>query len=443
MTQMGEAKRNVLGKSGKWKAPKIMAAAVLAAVCIAGAGTGTAWADEDLEKITDINLTIETDISLGSYSSDVDVDTDDDEYSIGGADFINADGEWTGGTTPRLEIILYAEDGYYFGGSSKNMFSFHGTDVEYVSASREDDNTTLIVRVDLEAFDEEDLDIDNAWWQDSNGRGAWDAASDASYYQVRLYRNGAEIGSMQNVYDTYYNFGSNIVRSGEYRFEVRAAGSGSARGDWERSDTWEIDDDELSDLNSSRYSSKYDDDDDYDGSSKYDDDDDYDDYDDDDDYDDSDDDDRRRSYSDDDDSDDGPGVVSAGSRDDEDSSENGPGAEESSGSNISRASASSGSRSSSSSDSRIKNGDVRTGSGNEWKLDETGWWLMFYDGTYPFNGWQMVDGKWYCFDEIGYLRYGWILADGRWYYCGENGDMAVNTRTPDGYYVGGDGVWIP
>lgn len=33
-------------------------------------------------------------------------------------------------------------------------------------------------------------------------------------------------------------------------------------------------------------------------------------------------------------------------------------------------------------------------------------------------------------------------ADSRWYYWGEDGQMDVNTMTPDGYVVGNDGVWI-
>lgn len=42
------------------------------------------------------------------------------------------------------------------------------------------------------------------------------------------------------------------------------------------------------------------------------------------------------------------------------------------------------------------------------------------------TGWQMIDGKWYYFETI----------DGR-----NKGRMYRSERTPDGYYVGADGVW--
>ena len=55
---------------------------------------------------------------------------------------------------------------------------------------------------------------------------------------------------------------------------------------------------------------------------------------------------------------------------------------------------------------------------------------------------RQIDNLWYCFDENGYMKTGWILYKDAWYYCGESGAMLVNTTTPDGYYVNGDGVWV-
>lgn len=78
-----------------------------------------------------------------------------------------------------------------------------------------------------------------------------------------------------------------------------------------------------------------------------------------------------------------------------------------------------------------------------WIQDHIGWWYRNSDGTYPTNGWMQINGAWYCFDSVGYMRTGWIEAGGAWYYCDAvNGNMLVNTRTPDGYYVDSNGVWI-
>ena len=59
----------------------------------------------------------------------------------------------------------------------------------------------------------------------------------------------------------------------------------------------------------------------------------------------------------------------------------------------------------------------------EWKLDNTGWWYLNDDGSYPSSQWMEIDGKQYYFGSDGY--------------------MLSNTITPDGYLVGTDGAWIP
>ena len=37
----------------------------------------------------------------------------------------------------------------------------------------------------------------------------------------------------------------------------------------------------------------------------------------------------------------------------------------------------------------------------------------------------------------------WIYGkDHKWYYVGSDGVMLTNARTPDGYYVDANGVWV-
>ena len=83
------------------------------------------------------------------------------------------------------------------------------------------------------------------------------------------------------------------------------------------------------------------------------------------------------------------------------------------------------------------------GNSGSWVQDNVGWWFRFSDGNYPVNSWQYINGYWYHFNQYGYMSVGWIHWNSKWYYCGSNGAMYVNGRTPDGYYVGGDGAWIP
>ena len=52
--------------------------------------------------------------------------------------------------------------------------------------------------------------------------------------------------------------------------------------------------------------------------------------------------------------------------------------------------------------------------------------------------------KWYLLDGInGDMKTGWQMVNGKWYYLTNSGEMAVNTKTPDGYQVDALGAWIP
>ena len=111
---------------------------------------------------------------------------------------------------------------------------------------------------------------------------------------------------------------------------------------------------------------------------------------------------------------------------------------------------------------------------SHWMKDAKGWWLRFSDGTWPMADrtgayhWEHINGKWWAFNETGYaktgwlrdedyggwfymdlehgMQTGWVLLDGAWYYFnpssdGKRGIMYAGQRTPDGYYVGKNGVW--
>jgi glucan-binding YG repeat protein len=67
------------------------------------------------------------------------------------------------------------------------------------------------------------------------------------------------------------------------------------------------------------------------------------------------------------------------------------------------------------------------------------------DGFYPrrafmVTGWQKIDGSWYCFAASGAMIHDCWAGN---YYLGSSGAMLTDARTPDGYYVGTDGAWVP
>lgn len=69
-------------------------------------------------------------------------------------------------------------------------------------------------------------------------------------------------------------------------------------------------------------------------------------------------------------------------------------------------------------------------------------WYIGEDGYFITNQWKQVWGYWYYFGEDGKsLQNSWFQdANGNWYYFNEYSIMLTDTTTPDGYYVGADGI---
>ncbi len=100
-------------------------------------------------------------------------------------------------------------------------------------------------------------------------------------------------------------------------------------------------------------------------------------------------------------------------------------------------------------------GAMQTG----WVNDGGTWYWLTSSGAMA-TGWQKIDGTWYYFNASGAMQAGWQKIDGSWYcfaasgamlhdcwagnyYLGSSGAMLTDARTPDGYYVGKDGAWVP
>ena len=101
-----------------------------------------------------------------------------------------------------------------------------------------------------------------------------------------------------------------------------------------------------------------------------------------------------------------------------------------------------------------------------WYQDAAGWryeqqgvdlresWIEESSGKYYLNaagqlltGWQVIQGFWYFLNPVadgskGRCLSGWQWIEGYCYYFDEQGRLVVNTVTPDGYPVNGDGQWM-
>ena len=88
-----------------------------------------------------------------------------------------------------------------------------------------------------------------------------------------------------------------------------------------------------------------------------------------------------------------------------------------------------------------KQANAEEQSAGTWTAVDGRWHFALPDGSNAPAGWREINEKWYNFDENGYARTGWHLDGGKWYYLDpQNGDMWKNRTTPDGYYIGIDGV---
>ena len=79
-----------------------------------------------------------------------------------------------------------------------------------------------------------------------------------------------------------------------------------------------------------------------------------------------------------------------------------------------------------------------------WVQDHIGWWYQRADGTYPYGGWEMIDGDWYYFDASGYRVTGWVKDGGVWYYLMEKGTNRPETEDIENPDIGKmlHGVWF-
>ncbi len=231
-------------------------AALSCTAMITGLLAGSALAAEEREKITKIYLTIDSSIEIGDDSGDVSVTTDGDTYKVDEVEITNDDGEWKAGDEPRVKITLEADDDYYFSSTSSSTFKLSGDDATYVSASRKNSNSTLILTIKLDKL-EGDLAVDSVQWEDDNTPIAtWEDAegSGAKSYQVRLYRGSSSMSEAITTSNTTYDFSSYFTKTGDYLFKVRAVGNNSKKGDWVESDSFYVDEDELAKIRSGAYS---------------------------------------------------------------------------------------------------------------------------------------------------------------------------------------------
>lgn len=210
------------------------------------ASSFTAWAEEeDRTPIGTVSLDIVSSIEVGDVGSDVEVTTDSDECYVANVDVINENNdEWGHKDKPKVEISLEAERDFYFkSGFNKKKFSITGSKGTITSVRRKSaEEVRVVVTLNaLKATDSDyELGIDEAEWNQLNGAAGWSDAEDAKTYELRLYRDGKFVTTVQPGKQTSCDLARYIKTAGTYTFEVRGIYNSSRKGEWQESDSFDV-----------------------------------------------------------------------------------------------------------------------------------------------------------------------------------------------------------
>ncbi|MEY8355204.1 cell wall-binding protein [Lachnospiraceae bacterium 54-53] len=213
---------------------------VLAAALVSGLNCTAALA-ASRKKITTLNMTVTADIAPGGSISDqnAEITVKNSKVEVGNIEFINDGFQWYEQDVPRLEVELYAEEGYYFAVSDSSFTIKGGT---YVKQKREDLGQTLKVTIELPGVSEFTRAIAEADWRSPAAAG-WSPAAGAGTYEVKLYRDGKSVGTVKTTAETWWDFTGSMTKAGTYSFRVRPVNKQNteSRGEWVESPSKYVD----------------------------------------------------------------------------------------------------------------------------------------------------------------------------------------------------------
>ncbi len=199
------------------KAVAVSALAIVAALAL----SIPAYASD--KKISEVKFRVNSTPEAGDGIGTPDVAITKGNAEITEQEYDNDDDEWERGDKPVIYLTIEADDGYYFSSTTLSM-----TKSSYKVSKRSGNKSTWKVKITLTAIGG-DLDtIEDVYW--NNRTAKWDEVSDASKYEVKLYRNSSTVTTITTTNNSY-NFYQYMTKSGDYTFKVRAI-DGSDKSDW-------------------------------------------------------------------------------------------------------------------------------------------------------------------------------------------------------------------
>lgn len=186
--------------------------------------------------INSVSIRVNSKLEVGNHLPDIDIDGQAPEdggisVSAGNSRYQVLEAEWAERSSkytlevasdPQLKVTLEPVD------VSEDYFlaSYRKTDVKitggtFVSARRDGDNLVVALRV-RPVKGTFDPPADAYWNEDNLGQARWEASeNDSGYYQLRLYRDGKQVASVDRTSLQSYNFYPYMTQAGDYTFRVR------------------------------------------------------------------------------------------------------------------------------------------------------------------------------------------------------------------------------
>ena len=219
---------------------KKLLSAVLAAVLASGLCSMPAMA-ASRKKIMEVKMTVTAQIKPGDSISkqEAEVTVNNSRVGVGDLEFINDGFQWYEGDVPKMEVKLYADEGYYFATDEKGVLVTGGT---YVKQRREDLSRTLTVTIDLPKVGEYSQTITSAEWGNGN-LASWSKTGGTGSYEVNLYRDGKSVSDTVNIKGNSFDFTYAMGKAGSYTYQVLPVSdiSPEQKGEWVESSSKYID----------------------------------------------------------------------------------------------------------------------------------------------------------------------------------------------------------
>ncbi len=204
---------------------------LLAVTLAAGLNSMTSMAAAR-KKITSVNLTVSADVVPGSsvFDQKAEFTVKNGKIDVGDYEFTNNGFQWDEQDVPRVEVKLYAQEGYYFSVPESGFTINGGT---YIKQARADFSQTLTLTIDLTKVGEVTHAITSAQWG-SKTMAEWSPAAGAGIYEVKLYRDGKHTGGVKTSAEASLDLAESMGKLGNYTFKVRPVSKHNPeiKGDW-------------------------------------------------------------------------------------------------------------------------------------------------------------------------------------------------------------------